>query len=191
MLCCCVCNVIGNYFYYCSWTCLSVNSVIMRAAQSYILCSMWNCMEMCLIHNLDVVCLTAHVFTKFSSLKSHIYRHHKEHRTSAKEFQAQMCDKTFKCHIDFCEVQCGTLTQFLSHLKSHIQSGLEIRCPFGCNRTFKVRSTFASHVSQTHKMCSVNQSIEPAMAYPKEGTEYLLIEADVSNIILIFNALKV
>ncbi len=105
-----------------------------------------------------------HVFTKFSSLKSHIYRHHKEHRTSAKEFQAQMCDKTFKCHIDFCEVQCGTLTQFLSHLKSHIQSGLEIRCPFGCNRTFKVRSTFASHVSRTHKMCSVNQSIEPAMA---------------------------
>lgn len=105
-----------------------------------------------------------HIFTKFSSLKSHIYRNHREHHQSAaKEHQAQMCDKTFKCHVDFCEVQCGTLTQLLSHLKSHIQSGLEIWCPFGCNRTFKVRSTFASHVSRTHKMCSVNHLIEPAM----------------------------
>lgn len=75
-----------------------------------------------------------------------------------------MCDKAFKCRVYFCEVQCGTLTQFLSHLKSHIQSGLEIRCPFGCNRSFKVRFTFASHVSRTRKMCSVNQLIEPAMA---------------------------
>ncbi len=65
-----------------------------------------------------------HVFTKFSSLKSHIYRHQKEHCTSAKEFQAQMCDKTFKCHVDFCEVQCGTLTVFVSFEEPHsVRSG--------------------------------------------------------------------
>nr|XP_055049458.1 uncharacterized protein LOC129434833 isoform X1 [Misgurnus anguillicaudatus] len=47
-----------------------------------------------------------YVFSKFSSLKSHIYRRHR----SDKDSEAQ----------------------------NHIQSGLEIQCPFGCNRTFKV-----------------------------------------------------
>ena len=101
------------------------------------------------------------VFSKFSALKSHIYRHHREHHRSARE-QAQFSGHVFKCHIDYCGTQCGNLTEFLSHLKTHIQSGLEIRCPFDCNKTFKVKSTFASHVSRKHRKCSVAHLIEPA-----------------------------
>lgn len=73
-----------------------------------------------------------------------------------------MCDKTFKCHEGFCEVLCGNMTVFKSHLKSHIQSGLEPWCPFGCNRIFKARSRFASYVTRTHKNCSVERLIGPA-----------------------------
>ncbi|KAF4097207.1 hypothetical protein G5714_021215 [Onychostoma macrolepis] len=35
------------------------------------------------------------------------------------------------------------MLQLKREVLSHIQSGLEIRCPFGCNRTFKVAATAA------------------------------------------------
>ena len=40
-------------------------------------------------------------------------------------------------------------------MKGHIQEGRKITCPFkGCEKTFGVKSTFASHSSRIHKNSS-------------------------------------
>lgn len=48
-----------------------------------------------------------------------------------------------------CAFKCDTVTSLVKHLKSHIKDGLETKCPFrGCNHSFTVASSFASHVSR-------------------------------------------
>lgn len=65
------------------------------------------------------------------------------------------------CHVDFCSAKCDSLTEFYSHLEVHIKEGQVVACPFKqCDKTFKVVSTFTSHLSRKHKESAEANLIE-------------------------------
>lgn len=89
-------------------------------------------------------------YRKFTVLKAHMYRDHRAERPLRKD--CQQSDTPLKCVVKMCAVRCDMLTSFISHLKSHINEGLEIKCPFrGCDHNFTVMSSLASHVSRKHR----------------------------------------
>lgn len=89
-------------------------------------------------------------YHKFTVLKAHMYRDHRAERPLRKD--CQQSDTPLKCVVQMCAVRCDMLTSFISHLKSHINEGLEIKCPFrGCDHNFTVMSSLASHVSRKHR----------------------------------------
>lgn len=95
-------------------------------------------------------------FSKFEVLKSHIYRDHRSLHVSEYDKRSQLFDITSTCRVDFCSYTCSELPLLFSHLKSHIKDGVEVTCPFrACGKKFKVKSTFSSHLSRTHRNNSV------------------------------------
>ena len=83
---------------------------------------------------------------------AHVQRSQVHHRY-ARDAQSQVQDTTLKCQVDFCQVTCGNLTQFLSHLKNHIQSGLEITCPFlACEKFLSEINICITCVSKSQKL---------------------------------------
>lgn len=57
----------------------------------------------------------------------------------------------FIYHVN-CKKQCIDLRDLIAHLKVHLSKHELVHCPFtNCNKAFKVKSSFTSHVSRTHK----------------------------------------
>ncbi|KAA0712544.1 hypothetical protein E1301_Tti019060 [Triplophysa tibetana] len=79
---------------------------------------------------------------------------HKEGRK--KESFDRKISLQLKCSWQFCGKECESVKGLLAHLKHHLQEGLEVTCPYnGCTKTFKVTSSFTSHLSRYHKQCDV------------------------------------
>lgn len=56
-----------------------------------------------------------------------------------------------RCNRVLCGKKFSKLRHLISHLNSHMKLGQTIQCCFrGCSRTFKLRSSFASHISRCH-----------------------------------------
>ena len=59
----------------------------------------------------------------------------------------------FKCsRVECLAMTFAYLQKFKIHLKQHLKKLEEISCPFdGCAQTFKIKSTFTSHLSRKHQ----------------------------------------
>lgn len=84
-------------------------------------------------------------FNKYTALKAHVYRSH-----NSIVSQLDNAPSTFVC--DNCQKQCINLRDLLAHLKVHLTKHELVRCPFkNCNKAFRVKSSFTSHISRTHR----------------------------------------
>lgn len=123
-------------------------------------------------------------FRKFAAFKSHLYRDHKGYQRSRKSDRFERTDTTYRpiCQIEFCQIKCTNLKEFINHLKVHIEEGREIKCPFrGCEKKFGVKSTFASHMSRTHKNSTaehINEAIFTNASQPLSQPSTSQIEND-------------
>lgn len=108
-------------------------------------------------------------FTKFAAFKSHLYRDHKGYQKSSKGARFEQIETTLICQIGYCHFTCTTLNDLFRHLQDHIKKGREIKCPFkSCERTLSVKSTFASHISRTHKNSPPELLNEAVFANPQQ-----------------------
>jgi hypothetical protein len=95
-------------------------------------------------------------FGKLEAFKSHVYRDHNKLKKLERSKPLQHSDINISCQVRFCEFNCNGFAEFISHIKDHIEKGEEIECPFkSCSSTFKVKSSFSSHLSRKHKSCTV------------------------------------
>ena len=63
-----------------------------------------------------------------------------------------------KCSHEFCRKEFENLKRLVSHLRIHLQDGVDVKCPFEtCTKTFKVKSSFTSHLSRYHKQRDITQ----------------------------------
>ena len=109
-------------------------------------------------------------FSKFQVLKAHIYRVHRSDHKSASDAKFQYFDTALVCQINSCSVTCTHLTELFTHLKSHIQDGTEIACPFrGCDKKYSVQSSFSAHLSRKHKNCSIKHIVESIHEIPSDS----------------------
>ncbi len=92
-------------------------------------------------------------FSVFSTLKAHISRNHQKISISQRKPHFNLCDVSFKCHIEMCAFQCKDIDDFFTHLRYHIRGGVSVACPFKkCRNTkIKVVSSFTSHLSRFHQ----------------------------------------
>lgn len=86
-------------------------------------------------------------FTKYSAVKAHVYRTHNKPVSQLDDTQG-----SYVCDNDNCKKQCTDLRDLVTHLKVHLSKRELVHCPFSnCNKVFKVKSSFTSHVSRTQK----------------------------------------
>ncbi|CAB4006554.1 Hypothetical predicted protein [Paramuricea clavata] len=83
-------------------------------------------------------------------------RHHQNHRVEKfRSFDISDNITVVQCPFSFCAKISQNLKDFLQHLKAHIVQGNEVLYPFeGCSLTFRVKSSFSSHLTRNHKACS-------------------------------------
>lgn len=83
----------------------------------------------------------------FRTFKSHSYRHYWGQSRST-----QRCVVDLTCRVGLCRTKSENTQSFFTHLKLHIREGKEVACPFrNCDKTFKVQSSFTSHMSRKHE----------------------------------------
>ena len=76
-------------------------------------------------------------FSVFSTLKAHISRNHQKISISQRKPHFNLCDVSFKCHIEMCAFQCKDINDFFTHLRYHIRGGVSVACPFKkCRNTY-------------------------------------------------------
>lgn len=81
------------------------------------------------------------------ALKAHVYRSHNSPVSQLDDTQT-----SYICDDINCKKQCIDLRDLLAHLKVHLNKHELVHWPFSnCNKAFKVKSSFTSHVSRTHK----------------------------------------
>ena len=79
-------------------------------------------------------------------------------------------------------MSCGFLhykvwlySDLLFHLKGHIRKGRTVSCPFrNCDKKFLVMPSFSSHLSRTHKQCTVRDMFR----WTSREQENILDDAD-------------
>ena len=60
----------------------------------------------------------------------------------------------FRCNVGSCSSNFNTLNQLISHLKQHLkyETAAVVICPYpNCFNTYKIVSSFSSHLSRIHK----------------------------------------
>lgn len=102
-----------------------------------------NCPLPCIYE--DCVCS----FRTEFALRKHLARDHKQ--------SVRLCAEAFTLNCDLCAFSetCG-ITQFFTHLKTHLQNSESVKCPFqNCSFQLRVYSTFHAHKSKKHQHCGV------------------------------------
>ena len=70
-------------------------------------------------------------------------------RKKSEDVEMQLVCKVFSCHK-----KLNNFREFIAHLKSHLAdgSGTVVSCPYeGCSNSFKLKSSFTSHLSRKHR----------------------------------------
>lgn len=84
-------------------------------------------------------------FKSLHTLKTHIFKYHLSVQTSNNPFS------TYDCSIATCRRIISSGKELISHLRTHIDSGIDILCPIvNCDKIFSNKSTFSSHLSRKH-----------------------------------------
>lgn len=67
-----------------------------------------------------------------------------------------------KCPVAICGMELSSTSDIFCHLKSHIRSGLYVKCPYlHCSKRYGVVSSFSSHVSRYHTVSDQANVIQP------------------------------
>lgn len=117
---------------------------------------------------------------KSNALKSHMYREHIGRGSSVQ--RCKWFEIPLKSVAQLCTFTCDTLSSLIKHLKSHIQEGLEIKCPVrGCDCSFTVASSLASHFSRKHRdldhaLLCVSDPTEPSSTCSQPCSDTFLVE---------------
>lgn len=125
-------------------------------------------------------CLSS--FSTYSAFNMHVTRYHQKKR-QRKYHQ----DVNLKCNKPLCNKTFDNIKILLSHLKWHIQTSGSVNCCFkGCNREYKIKSSFSAHISRVHNcnISSISQDCfnENADITPSIETETLpMVNEQISN----------
>ena len=93
------------------------------------------------------------VFSGYTALKSHFYRHHNSTLTVTQDVTLT----PLKCTVSLCERQCEGTRPLIAHLKEHMAEGRHVTCPVrGCKSVFTAKTSFTSHMSRKHRHWSEN-----------------------------------
>lgn len=95
-------------------------------------------------------------FRTFSALKSHMHRNHRP----AVPLKQNRCQHSgeLKCTIQVSDYVADNSSLLCVHLRIHIPNGKKVNCPFeGCSKYFRVRTSFATHLSRKHRQSFVAQ----------------------------------
>lgn len=93
------------------------------------------------------------VFSGYTALKSHFYRHHNSTPTVTQDLTLT----PLKCTVSLCECQCEGTKKLVAHLKKHIAEGRHVACPVkGCKSVFTAKTSLTSHMSRKHRRWSEN-----------------------------------
>lgn len=107
----------------------------------------------------------------YRGLKTHYYRNHNLTTTKTSQLQCQ----EFNC-ID-CNSSFASLKLLISHLKSHLRSGVSIICPYYlCKKSFAKVQSFSSHLTRCHAFTPVNiiDNCRPCSSTPSDNVENCL-----------------
>ena len=113
-----------------------------------------------------------------------MYRHHGKQKEVPKE-DAQPQNVQMACQVQGCTFQTTVFSNLCVHLKSHIRDCKKVTCSYiGCNKYFRVKSSFSSHLSRYHKCTEKEpqchnapasqheeQCSLPDMLFPQQGAE--------------------
>ena len=75
--------------------------------------------------------------------------------------QFQRADNILIFPIDICQFRCLDFTEFISHLKDHLQEGREISCHFmGCEKTYALNLHLRLIYPENTKTAQSNMHME-------------------------------
>lgn len=97
-------------------------------------------------------------FRTFSALKSHMQWNHMGPRAISQRQNRCQHGGDLKCSIQGCDFKADSFPLLCGHLRLHIRNGKKVNCPFdGCSKYFRVRTSFATHISRKHREAYVAQ----------------------------------
>lgn len=107
-------------------------------------------------------------FQKFRTFKSHSYHHYRGQSRSMLHWDIGLI-----CYVGLCKTKCDNSQSFFSHLKGLIRDRKEVGCPFrNCTKSFKVQSSFTSHMSRKHKKSSDESLIDCTVNLSRSSDAY-------------------
>jgi len=113
------------------------------------------------LSNFRFPCGVAKCFATFvtrGAVQSHMYRFHK--KTARPGLERKIDGVDLACTVEGCNYVSANFPSIREHLHWHIKDGTEVSCPYiNCLKHFRVRSTFASHLSRKHKSVSSSPRI--------------------------------
>ena len=113
-------------------------------------------------------------FRSYNAFNVHTTRIHKEQRFDERVArQISVEDINLVCQLQNCQQNCIDFACLLSHMKSHIDNGYEISCPFlSCNKKYRVKSSFTSHITRIHRSTeSINVPVPSTDMPPSTSSE--------------------
>lgn len=111
-------------------------------------------------------------FALYASFKAHISRDHSKVKSDAVFSRKRNLEFSLTCNEISCSAVCSNPQELFKHLKGHIDSGLDIQCPFlNCTCKFRNKSTFSSHISRKHR--GSLQDLASLVPIDIKGSEYL------------------
>ena len=88
----------------------------------------------------------------YSDYRRHVSTEHRRKVTNPTTVEKNI----YRCNVTFCQKTEDTFKDLVKHLKAHLDSKVTISCPFtSCAKPYKVKSTFASHLSRSHSHQSI------------------------------------
>lgn len=109
------------------------------------------------VHNVKFPCGVPgcyRTFKTYSTFKSHVSSEHSHYSRAVRVSRSvqYIGNVHLECRFSNCQKKCENISDLFAHLRSHIQEGEEINCPFpDCSAKYRVISSFSSHVSRYHR----------------------------------------
>ncbi|XP_065683520.1 uncharacterized protein LOC124813803 [Hydra vulgaris] len=123
------------------------------------------------------------IFKTYSTFKLHIRKAHNTIIMENKPItEINKIFQSFKCDIALCKKICAGLSQFILHLKLHLDSLDTVHCPYmNCKSSYTNRNSFASHISRKHKQWDPS-FIMPVHIVHSLNSSYLNNDKDFSTL---------
>lgn len=97
-------------------------------------------------------------YQTFSAFRSHMHRNHRYGRPQTKLIHIQ---GNLACKVQACSYVAENFSSLCAHLRFHIKDGKKVTCPYdGCHKYFRVRSSFATHISRKHNKAAAAQVVD-------------------------------